>query len=215
MFSHWLFDLDGTLTDSRAGIFHSVCYALEKMNRKIPSPEQLNAFIGPPLLRSFMGICGMSHSDALHAIDLYREYYHEHGVFDCTVYDGIPELLDTLFENGVTLALATCKPTFYAQQILQHFDLARYFSLVSGPELDGTRGEKHEVIAYAMEHLRRDPAQTVMVGDHRDDMLGARQNHLTGFGALWGFGSEKELRSAGAARIYATPKALLQDLVNL
>ena len=214
MLTYWLFDLDGTLTNSESGILHSVRYALGKMNRELPSPEQLHSFIGPPLQRSFMGICGMSDSDALHAIDLYREYYHEHGVFDCTVYKGIPELLDTLSKSGATLALATCKPTYYAQKILEHFDLTRYFSLVSGPELDGTRGEKHEVIAYAIEHLGCDPTHAVMVGDHRDDMLGAKQNGLTGFGALWGFGSEEELRKAGAARIYRTPQSLQADLQN-
>ena len=214
MLTHWLFDLDGTLTNSESGILNSVRYALGKMGRELPSPEQLHSFIGPPLLRSFTEVCGMSHSEALRAIDLYREYYHEHGVFDCTVYDGIPELLDILFQCGATLALATCKPTFYAQKILEHFDLAKYFSLVSGPELDGTRGEKHEVIAYAVERLGCEPSRTVMVGDHRDDMLGARQNGLTGFGALWGFGSEEELRTAGAARIYKTPEELRLNLIK-
>ena len=212
MLTHWLFDLDGTLTNSESGILNSVRYALEKMNREIPAPKPLHSFIGPPLLRSFTTVCGMSRPEALRAIDLYREYYHEQGVFACTVYEGIPELLGALVQSGATLALATCKPTFYAQKILKHFDLARYFSLVSGPELDGTRGEKREVIAYAIERLGCDPTETVMVGDHRDDMLGAKQNGLTGFGALWGFGTEEELRTAGAARIYRTPRELQSDL---
>lgn len=207
------FDLDGTLTDSADGILNSICYALTEMGIPVPERHTLLHFIGPPLIRSFSQDYALNSQDAARAVSLYREYYMERGKYECRVYDGIPELLEQAKALGYRLALATCKPTVSACDVVKHFGLDRYFDMISGPELDGTRNEKHEVIAYAMQMLDiREPERILMVGDRRDDVLGAAQNRIKCAGALWGFGSEQELREAGAAILFQSPRDLSSQL---
>ena len=209
------FDMDGTLINSAEGILNSVCHALNKLNLPIPPREQLLHFIGPPLVRTFAEDYQLSHAEALRAVALYREYYTVRGVFECRLYNGIPELLNQAHTDGYRLVLATCKPTVMAEKILRHFELAHLFAMISGPELDGTRNEKHEVIAYAMQRLGiPSPSDVLMIGDRRDDVLGAAHHQIACAGVLWGFGGETELRQAGAASLFATPAELSAHLHN-
>lgn len=208
-YTHCFFDLDGTVTDSAQGITDSVRYALGKMGCAPDADDDLNRYIGPPLSRAFMEYAGMNEADALKTVNYYREYYRGTGIFSATVYDGIPDLLRELNRRGVVCVLATCKPHVFANRILEHFGLSQYFSFVSGPEFDGTRGEKHEVIAYALEQTGADPARVLMIGDRGSDVTGAKVNGIDGCGALWGFGSEAELRTAGAVAVAASPRDVL------
>lgn len=208
------FDLDGTLTDSSEGITRSVAYALEKSGIQPPPVEELFCFIGPPLVRAFSEFYGMDEAAARQAVVYYREYYPQKGIYECRVYDGIRRLLEELNRAGVVCVLATCKPHVFANRILEHFDLAKYFSFVSGPEFDGTRNEKSEVIAYALEQLKiRDPRAVWMIGDRRDDILGAHANGIEAIGAAWGFGSREELEAAGAAFLCESADELLAHLL--
>ena len=212
-YRYCFFDLDGTLTDSSRGITDSVAYALTQCGITPPPREELLCFIGPPLVRAFAQFYGMSEEEARTAVAHYRTYYPEHGIFACDVYEGVRELLEKLNAAGVTCVLATCKPHVFAVRILEHFDLARYFSFVSGPEFDGTRNEKREVIAYALEHLENpDPTSVLMIGDRAEDILGARANGLDAVGAAWGFGSREELVEAGAKSVLSCPRELSQYL---
>lgn len=211
-YTHAFFDLDGTLTDSAPGITHSVQYALRKMGIEPPPAESLKGFIGPPLLWSFSHFFGMNEKESRQAVAAYREYYGAGGILENRVYDGIPALLGDLTSAGAVCVLATSKPHVYANAILAHFGLDKYFTLVSGPELDGTRNEKSEVIAYALGRMGlSDPSRVLMIGDRSHDVLGARQHGMDCAGVLWGFGTEKELRDAGAkylCRTVADVKAL-------
>jgi len=206
-YSYAFFDLDGTLSDSSEGITRSVQYALKKMGRAVPPKEQLLGFVGPPLSRSFSHYFGMSQEEAKTAVDTYREYYSVTGVLECNLYDGVRSLLETLNERKIPCVLATCKPHRYASTVLSHFEIDRLFAFVSGPEIDGTRGEKHEVIAYAMEQLGvKDPSKVLMIGDRDQDVLGAQQVGVDCAGVLWGYGSREEL--AEAKYLCASPKEI-------
>lgn len=208
-YRYCFFDLDGTVTDSAPGITHSVQYALKKRGIEPPPSSELLGFIGPPLVWSFSHFFGMSREESLAAVDAYREYYRAGGMLECTVYPGIPELLRTLHDAGIQCVLATCKPYVFANAILAHFDLLDSFVMVSGPEIDGTRNEKHEVIRYAMDQLAiTDPSEILMIGDRDNDVLGARANGIDTYGVLWGFGSEQELMEAGAAACYRDAHSL-------
>ena len=212
-YSHAFFDLDGTLTDSAPGITHSVQYALRKLGITPPPAEELTVFVGPPLTQSFSKYFGLNEVESRVAVDFYRQYYRAGGMLECKLYDGIRDLLEALRRADVTCVLATCKPHEFARRILAHFEIDSYFSFVSGPEMDGTRGEKHEVIAYAMQQLGlQEPSRILMIGDRDSDVLGARANGIRGVGVLWGFGSEKELREVHADAICASP-AELQRLI--
>ncbi|MBQ8416974.1 MAG: HAD hydrolase-like protein [Clostridia bacterium] len=209
-YSYCFFDLDGTITDSAPGIIHSVEYAMKKANKKIPEGLDMTLFIGPPLLYGFSVFCGLDENDTVQAVEDYREYYRAGGMFECRVYEGIRSLLKKLNATGVRCVLATCKPHEFANAILDHFDLLEEFCFVSGPEMDGTRNEKHEVIAYALEKLNiASPREVLMVGDRDSDILGAKQNAVDGVGVTWGFGTREELEAAGALGVIDFPEALL------
>ena len=208
-FTHCFFDLDGTLIDSEPGITHSVQYALRKCGIDPPPANRLTGFIGPPLTWGFSHFFGMSDEDSHRAVEFYREYYRAGGMLECRVYDGIQTLLQGLQEAGVCCVLATCKPYAFAEAILQHFALDRFFSFVSGPEMDGRRGEKPEVIEHAMKTLGlSDPGRILMIGDRDSDIAGAHQHGLAAAGVLWGFGTKQELQYANADFLCATPAEL-------
>ena len=205
-----LFDLDGTLTDSAPGLLAGIRVALDAMGVEEPDDATMRTFLGPPLWVTFRDHFGMNPADVERTIELYREYYHDAGMFENSVYDGIPEVLDTLRASGVRLAVATSKPEYSAAQILERFDLAPYFEFLGADDLAGTRSAKHLVIAHTLAHTGLDPtAQSlVMVGDRRHDIEGAEVHGIPGVGVLWGYGDREELTRAGAHRIVETPADL-------
>ncbi len=207
------FDLDGTLTDSAPGIVKAVTYSLEQLGIPLPPAEVMHKFVGPPLLWSFSNFYGMSEEESKKAVEYYRECYSGGEIYNCLIYDGFEDLLKALNEKGVKCVLATSKPHVFANAILEKKGLAKYFCYVSGPEFDGTRDAKSEVIAYAMEQLGlTDPSTILMVGDRDHDTKGAVINGVDSVGALWGFGDAEELLSTGAKAVFETPRDLMDRL---
>lgn len=190
-----LFDLDGTLTDSSEGIVNSVRYMLEKKGLEIPDEATLHSFIGPPLTETLKQLYDLPEIEAQGAVEVYREYYAEEGIKQLSVYSGIHELLTELSEDYY-LAVATSKPEFFANQVLENTGLSNYFSGIFGADLAGERSKKVDVIAYALEHLAEAPA--VMIGDREFDILGAKANQLKSIGVLYGFGGRQEMVAAEA-----------------
>jgi phosphoglycolate phosphatase len=212
-----LFDLDGTLTDSRPGIVACIQHALERAGVSPPSEKELQRCIGPPLTHSFAQLLAVE-VDApgvTEAIAAYRERFTVTGMFENAVYDQIPAALDELASRGARLYVATSKPRIYAERILEHFGLAERFLAVFGSELDGRLSDKSELIAHALRSAALDPAASVMIGDREHDMLGAVRNHVYPAGVLWGYGSDEELRSAGAKRLLSAPAEISQLLASL
>lgn len=198
-FDTLLFDLDGTLTDSKDGIIHSFRFALEKMGVPCAEPAELGFLVGPPLLHSMTGHFGMDEASAQRAVEIYREYFSEIGMYENKVYAGVPEMLGRLKGSGKRLILATSKLTLFTERILKHFELDQYFSLVVGSNHDGTRATKGEVIAAALAQLEPGAAaRSVMIGDREHDIIGARQNGLRCIAVTYGYGSQEELEAAGA-----------------
>ena len=209
MYDVILFDLDGTLTDPGEGITNSVAHALKRLGIPVPERRALYKFIGPPLYASFMDFYGLDRQKALEAVEFYREYYRDRGIWENEVYAGIPELLAKLKGAGKRLLVATSKPENFALQILEHFDLRQYFDRVAGSTMDSSRVEKADVIRYALEQEDISPSPAVvMVGDREHDVLGARKAGLDCIGVLFGYGDAPELQKAGAARIAATVEEL-------
>lgn len=209
MYRTVFFDLDGTITESGIGITRSVAYALRKYGIEEQDQQKLDLFIGPPLIDSFMNHYGFSKEQAVEAVAHYREYYAVTGIFENRVYDGVVELLEKLNDAGIRCVLATSKPEHYALQILDHFDLSRFFALAAGATMDERRTNKTDVLAYAMEKAGCQPdGSAVMVGDRSHDVLGAQRNGLPCIGVLYGYGSREELTTAGALALAETPKEL-------
>jgi len=196
-----LFDLDGTLTDPMEGITKSLQYALQSFGITVKNREELKPFIGPPLRDTFRK-CGIAERDIEPVVAKYREYFGVTGLFENTLYDGIDGLLSGLHDSGKTLILATSKAAVYAERILEHFDIAKYFRFVSGCEMDGRRSKKSEVIGYALLQCGiADARQAVMIGDREHDIIGAKECGMDSVGVLYGYGSREELTRAGVDRI--------------
>ena len=214
-YKYIFFDLDGTLTDSKEGITKSVAYALKSFGIIVDDLSTLNKFIGPPLYDSFCKYYSMDADDATQAIIKYREYFSVTGLYENTVYGGISALLQDLKIHGKTLIIATSKPTVFAVKILEHFNLAQYFTFIAGSELDGTRSKKSEVIAFALQNSNiTDLKDVVMVGDRKHDILGAKEHGIDTIGVLYGFGDYLEHQNAGADNIVSSVAQLHELLLN-
>lgn len=208
-----LFDLDGTLTDPQEGIVNAISHALQTLNLPAQPRELLATFIGPPLRDSFANTLHMPPELIEPAIAAYRDYFAHRGIFENRLYDGIPELLQRLQAAGIPMAMATSKPTVYAEKIAAHFGIAQYFDYIAGANLDGTRERKADVIAHALQVLAPPPGtQIVMVGDREFDVLGAAEHGIPCIGLLWGYGSREELVAAGADVIVETMDELYEVL---
>ncbi|WP_409374268.1 HAD family hydrolase [Streptococcus suis] len=214
MYQTILFDLDGTLTDSGQGILNSVAYALEKMGIEEPDTANLNRFIGPPLYESFSRFYQLSPEDTQSAVDTFRVYFKEKGMFENQLYPGIIPLLEELRTAGKTLVIATSKPEIFAKQILEHFGIAHYFDVIAGASLDSSRISKADVIGYAINQLEVFPKHAVMIGDREHDIEGARMHQLPAIGVLYGYGSKQEFEKAGATMIVETVQDLKRVLLT-
>jgi phosphoglycolate phosphatase len=193
------FDLDGTLTNPKPGITRSIQYALERLGFAVPSEDDLVWCIGPPLHASFKKLVG-SDELAQRAIELYRERFSEVGLYENETYASIEETLSEVAE-GRRLFVATSKPKVYADRIIEHFGLRHYFEEVFGSELDGTRTDKADLLAYALTRTKADPKRAIMIGDRSHDIIGAGKNGMKAIGVLYGYGSLSELTEAGAHRL--------------
>ena len=209
-----LFDLDGTLTDPREGITRSIQYGLSKMGIEEPDLHKLEHFIGPPLLQAFMEFYAFSEAQAWEAVGFYRERFSVTGLYENRVFDGVTPLLEELVGQGRQLYIATSKPQIYAREIARHFDFAKHFNVIYGSELDGTRTNKIELIAHLVAEEGLDPAQTLMIGDRKHDLIGASQNGLDAAAVGYGFGSFEELSSHAPTYHFETLAQLHQAFKN-
>lgn len=208
-YKHILFDLDGTLTDSKIGITKSVAYSLNKMQGIDEKLSQLTKFIGPPLKESYMKYYGFNDSEADQAIEYFREYFKEKGIYENELYIGVPELLSKLVSEGKKLYVATSKPIVFAERIIEHFELTKYFTKVMGSNFDGSRSLKAEVIEAVIESIEDiDMSQVIMIGDRKHDIIGAKHFKMASIGVQYGYGELDELEKAGADFVVESVGAL-------
>ncbi len=222
-----LFDLDGTLTDSSEGITKSVQHALNKLGIEENDQAMLRRFIGPPLDESFEKFYGLDKETALKAVDYYRERYSDKGIYENVLFDGIDTLLAALKEDGYIVALATCKPEIYVPRILEYFNVGRYFDVAVGSELEGgERRHKNQVIDEVFVRLSKAgllesddittaKSKAIMIGDRKDDILGAKASGIESMGVRYGFAEEQELEIAGADYIVETVEDIREKLKTL
>ena len=213
-YTYILLDLDGTVTDSMEGITKSIQYALKHFGIEVKDLNDLRKFVGPPLKESLMEFCHFSTDEAEEGIRRYRERFAETGIYENAVYPGMERLLQELNEAGKQVMLATGQPAYYAEKILDHFHLSRYFKFVGGSGLDGSLSHKDEVIRHVLENNDiQDLSDVVMVGDRKHDIIGARNTGIDCIGVLYGYGDREELTQAGAKRIVASVDELKRALL--
>lgn len=210
MYRYVFFDLDGTLTQSEFGIINSITYALNRMGIEVDDPESVKRFIGPPLIMAFKDFYGMSDEDATKAAGYYREYYNAGEIYNAPLYEGIEDALRTLSENGCKLYVVTSKPTVFARDIVDHFDILKYFEDVIGPDLSDRSYTKVELVERAINAAHEkfdaegssvDKKDYIMIGDRYYDIDGANGNSIDSIAVLYGYGNREEFEKAGATYI--------------
>lgn len=191
-----LLDLDGTILDSGSGIMKSVQYVLDHFSMYHEPEEKLRKFIGPALIDSFMNFYGFSKEKAEEAVEYFRDYYPEKGMFDAFIYPGMRECIEKMAGDGKKLVLLTSKPIFFASQILQHFGLSDYFFMEIGPDLSEQSSDKTRLIEKALREGNFLKEDCLMVGDTKYDILAAKDVGIDSVAALYGYGEEEEISIA-------------------
>lgn len=198
-YKYVLFDLDGTVIDSKEGIFNSARYTFEKMGWPLPPEEVLIKFIGPPLYKSFSAVdSSKTPEEAAEAVEIYREIYNRKGAYECRLYEGIERLIRDLKADGRKIILATAKSERSSILVLERLNMLKYFDFISGAAEDKSRNEKNEIILYAIDSLKINRDEAIMIGDRFYDAEGAKANGIDCIGAGWGYGNEQELLKSGA-----------------
>ncbi|HLN53077.1 MAG TPA: HAD hydrolase-like protein [Lentimicrobium sp.] len=207
---HLLFDLDGTLTDSKRGIFNAVNYTLDQMNiLQDEKPADLSPFIGPPLRDSFRELFNFSEETAEKATRIYREYYGRQRLFEYDIIPGIEGAINNLAETGVSMYVVTSKAEEYAVRIVESLPFGNLFKTVTGCEIDGRRSNKHELIMHTLNKFRLNPSsQIIMIGDRYHDIRGAKAAGISSAAVLYGYGSLEEL-------IQEEPTILIEQPIHL
>ncbi|NFS77160.1 HAD family hydrolase, partial [Clostridium botulinum] len=205
-------DLDGTITDPMIGITKSIQYSLKHFGINVEDINTLTKFIGPPLKDTFRLDYGFNEEETVIAMEKFRERFASIGLFENNVYEGMEDFLKLLKDSGKTLMVATSKPKFFAEQILDHFGLAKYFTFIGGSNMDETRSKKSEVIDYILsENNITDLSSVVMIGDRKHDIMGAKEFNIDSIGVLYGYGNYDELKKADANYIVKD----LNELLNI
>ena len=205
-----LVDLDGTIVDSAPGITATLAYTFERLGLPVPTPGELLAWVGPPILDSFRDLAGFDAELSQRALDIYREKYLSTGVYDAALYPGITEVLRAIGESGIPLSLATSKPETPARAVLEHFQVADVFDELTGASDDELRSAKKDVVEEALRRLGAggaDLARPVLIGDRHHDVEGAAHHGVPTIFVTWGYGAPAE--AAGAVAVVDSPAELL------
>ena len=211
MYHYIFFDLDGTLTDSKEGIFNCLRYALEKMGQPVPPEPVLTKFIGPPLQDSFVRYCGLTEEQAMRGVELFRERYAPIGKFENAAAPGMVDVCRRLAERGYVLALASSKPEEMCRPICEKFGFTPFMKTITGSPPVGD-WEKADVIRETMRRLgltEADKPAILMVGDRKFDVLGAAECSIGCLGVeFFGYAAPGELAEAGAVAVVRTAEEL-------
>lgn len=204
-FKYLIFDLDGTILDSHEGLCRSFQSALKSYGIE-ESIGNIKNHLGPLLSETIVKVYGLSKEDGIEAMKLHRKRLMEKGIYECSVYEGIPEMLKTLKDYNVKLAIATNKPEEASVSQLKYFDLIKYFDVVVGNNWDENRGTKGEFIKMAMMEMKvNDISRVCMVGDRYNDIEGGKENGLSTIGLTYGYGSRAELEKYKPDYIVSSP----------
>ena len=207
-----VFDVDGTLLNTEERVLKSAEYAILQTGREVPDFQTMRTFIGPPIQDSFQRVFHIQGKDLARMTETFRSCYSTQNLLKAVPYDGLYEMLDNLFENGIRIAIATYKREDYALKIIQYFGFDRYSDSSHGADTDN-RLKKVDIINLCIQECSvTDRSKVVMIGDTEHDAAGAKQAGIDFIGVTWGFGfrNTEEVLSAGAVGSAEKPVDILK-----
>jgi len=188
-----ILDADGTILDSALGVTKAVQYGLLKVGIIDNDLHKLRVFLGPPMMDTFMNICGLPYEQAYEAMEFSREYYAEKGIYECEIFPGVLPMLD-LLKKKKRLMVATAKPIHFAEESFKQLDLGKYFEILEASPATGNEDMKSKIIKRIFDRFPDiDKSTVVMVGDREHDIVGAHENNIDSIAVTYGYGSLEEL----------------------
>lgn len=212
-----LFDLDGTIIKSESGVIKGLKLSLAYLGIEVKDEALLLKFLGPPLYDSYKKYFNLNDDEYVKALEVFRKYYLEKGIFDCTLYDGIQECLESLYQSGLKLFIATSKPETEARRIIEHFQLEKFFEFIGGADCDhnGERTTKTAVIEYVIDRAKITNRDSIlMVGDRFHDIVGAKNANIASMSVLYGYGSEEEFLRYNTNYIVKSTNDIVDFIIN-
>lgn len=215
-YKYFLFDLDGTVSESAIGIRESLEKAILRLNKPLPDLDDYTLYIGPPLIDTFKNVCHFSDVDAHAGVEFYREYYNTKGKYRNKLYVGIDNVLKKLKKDGAKIAVCSSKYEKFAEEIVDYLGVRQYFDAVCGSTLDGSRKDKKDLIPYAVNALggtmEENRSEVVMIGDTHFDTKGARACGVDFVGVEYGYGTRKSMADEGAVTFVSNTAELYEAL---
>lgn len=199
------FDLDGTLSDSAPGIYNGIRYAQKKFGLREMTEKEMRCCVGPPMPDSFMKIWNINREEGQKVLNAYREYYKPKGIYENSLYPGVADMLSALNKCGIECGICSAKPETMVYTVLEYFCIKQFFSVIRGADIAKPYCGKAEVLKSL---IKKNPAQSIMVGDRASDISGAHGAGIKAVGVTWGYGGQNELCSAGADFIASTATEL-------
>ena len=202
-YDYVIFDFDGTVVDTGEGILKSLQYSFREMGREVPELDDLKKFIGPPIYYSYTIYYGVSEEEVGEYIKKYRERYKVKGIYECELYDGMTQLLDSLKAKGIKIGIASSKPMHLIYSVADYLKITDKFDAIVGVKIDDSNhSSKTQLVLDAMTEMgATDKSKVLMVGDRLYDIDGANGAGVDSCGAIWGYGNEEEFREHNATYI--------------
>ena len=209
-----IFDLDGTLADTSAGVVNSVRYTQKKMELPEITREQLYSHVGPPMEESYNRNFGLTGEKLRQAVELHKEYAVTNGYRELTVYDGIYELLNGLRANDIKTGVATLKAQTTVEKIFAEYKLDKLFDVVTGTDSANPKS-KAQLLQECLVAAGAEKAETVLIGDSSYDAIGAEQVGIDFIAVTYGFGfkSEEDVRKYDCVAVCEGVNALIKYLI--
>lgn len=210
-YDYVIFDFDGTVTDTGEGILKSLAYSFEQMGQPVPDLSELKKFIGPPIHYSYVTFYNVPEDEVAEYIRKYRERYRKIGIFECFVYDGMRQTLESLRSQGIKTGIASSKPIKLVYDVMEHLGLTGLFDAVVGTQFDdSSHAGKTDLVLECMQKLGAVRERTLMVGDRYFDIDGAKGAGVDSVGVIYGYGSREEFEEHNATYIIKKPQELLE-----
>lgn len=210
-YDYVIFDFDGTVTDTGEGILKSLAYSFEQMGQPVPDLSDLKKFIGPPIHYSYVTFYNVPEDEVAEYIRKYRERYRKIGIFECFVFDGMRQTLESLRSQGIKTGIASSKPIKLVYDVMEYLGLTGLFDAVVGTQFDdSSHAGKTDLVLECMQKLGALRERTLMVGDRYFDIDGAKGAGVDSVGVIYGYGSREEFEEHNATYIIKKAQELLE-----
>ena len=212
----YLFDFDGTICDTAPGVLGCTKEALSEMGYAIPDEQTLRLFLGPPINWAMRNLAHVKEEDVETIVAAFRKRYTDGGMFNCTVFSGMEDLLKEARKAGHSVSVVSAKPEPFVKRITEHLGILDDFDYIAGAPMQEKLADKANNIRRAMEKtgFAGKNEEVIMIGDRLYDIEGAKACGIASIGVLYGYGTREELEGAGADQIAETVADLKEMLLG-